>query len=494
MMAVKRAILLSASDRYFALLCNFTTTAVVSRMLTPAEIGIAVIGTAILGIALSLREFASGSFIIQRQSLTREDVRVAFSAMLVLTVAITAALAALSPALVAAYAEQKLVAYFTVTSGCLFVDLIAIQVLNLLRRDMAFGRVAAINISGAVVGSCTTLALAWLGFSYMSFAWSWLATSIVTATLALYIRPYFWMFNPCFRRWRAIAEFGGYNGAIVFLYKAYESLPFLLLGRAVSPYAAALLSRSFMICQIPDKVILGGAISVLLPAFSVHARQGQDLKGPYLRSVQMITVFYWPALLTLSVLAGPVVELLLGHQWHGVVFLVRTIAIASLFSFSFELNYPVMVALGSIREMFIRALVVVPVAATMMVAGVLLGGLHGAAISMLFIVPFQAFVTLTYVRRRLEMSWSELGMAVHKSGIVAVATAGGALAAVLATGATLNLALSEGILASLLAAIAWMAALLLTRHPVLEELAGSIPAFRKLVLDRVGLISVLTRD
>lgn len=408
MTAVKRALLMSTGERYVAIVLNFLVIAAASRILTPKEIGISAIGVAILGIALSAREFASSSFLIQQPVLSREDIRVSSSVMFVMTAAVAAMLNAFAPALAAFYEEANLVPYLRVVSVCLFVDLVTIQIVALLRRDMSFGRVAAINISGVAAGGTATIALALNGFSYMSFAWGWLATSIVTAAISLGMRPHLWMFKPSFRQWKAVATFGGYNGAMAILYKSYDALPVLLLGRT-SPHAAALFSRSLTVCQIPDKLVLQGAMAVVLPAFAETARQGGNLKKQYLLGLEMVTAFHWPALLVVAVLAYPAVDILLGQQWRGVGQMVQIIAVASLFSFSFELNYPIMVAMGSIRHLFIRTLIIMPVSAAAMAAGILLGGHTGAALSMLFIFPFQAFVSMGFVRRRISVrrrAWS----------------------------------------------------------------------------------------
>ena len=69
MTGVKRALLLSTGERYFALASNFIVTAIVSRLLTPSEIGVSVIGMAIVGLAMAGREFASPNFLIQHRDL-----------------------------------------------------------------------------------------------------------------------------------------------------------------------------------------------------------------------------------------------------------------------------------------------------------------------------------------------------------------------------------------------------------------------------------------
>lgn len=477
-MSVKRALLLSTGDRYMTMALNFATVAAVSRILTLEEIGISVIGLAILSIAVSAREFASTSFVIQRPVLSREDIRGTFSLMLALTVAIAAFLVAAAPALASSFQEEKLVPYLRLVSICLFVDLVSIQVIALLRRDMAFGTVALINVAGAATAGVATVALALTGFSYMSFAWAWLASSTVTALLALAFRPHLWMFIPTFRNWRGVVAFGGYNGVMVFLYRGYEALPLLLLGHVLSPHAAALFSRGLTVSQIPDKLVLGGAMSVVLPAFAASARQGRDLKRPYLHALEIVTGLHWPALLVLAALSYPAVNLLLGHQWWEVAPLVQVIALASLFTFSFELNYPVMVAIGSIRDMFFRSMIVIPVSAAVMTAAVLFGGLMGAAWSLMFIVPFQAFVSLSFVRRRLSVQWGEIAVAVWKSGVVAISSVLGSLVVVIANGFSFELSLGQAIFAGVLAAAGWLAGVFITRHPLHDEIASALRVFR----------------
>lgn len=477
MSGIQRALLLSTGDRYFALVANFVTVAIVSRILSPSEIGVSVIGMAIVGIVMSVREFASGSFLIQRGELSPEEIRGAFTVMLILTIAVSTALALAAPHLASAYGEEKLVPYLRVISASLFLELISMQVSTLLRRDMGFGKVVTINIAGTATSAVATITLALLGFSYMSFAWAWLASASVMGLLALSFCPHFWMFKPSFRHWRDMIAFGGYNGATVVLLRTYEALPYLLLGRMISPDAAGLLSRSAMICQLPDKLILGGAMPVILPAFATEARQGRSLKGPYLKALELVTALQWPALITIALLAYPVVDILLGHQWLAVVPLVQIMAIATLFSFSFELNYPVLVSTGAVSDIFRRALIVFPISAAIVAIASFIS-LHAVAWSLMLAIPFQAFVSLHIVCRRISMSWADVCTALWRSSLVTAATAAGPVMVIVATGFRLDLSIWQGIIAGCLAAPGWLLGLWSTRHPLLDELLKTLPLRR----------------
>jgi O-antigen/teichoic acid export membrane protein len=351
---------------------------------------------------------------------------------------------------------------------------------------MAFTKIAVINIAGASVGAVATIAFALAGFSYMSFAWSWLLAGVVTAVTSIIIYPQPWIFRPSLKNWRGMVRFGAYNGASVMLYSMYDTLTYMSFGWVASAHAAAIFNRGMMLCQLPGKLILSGAVTVVLPAFSQHYREGRSLKAPYLHTVALITGLHWPALLVLSVLADPVVKTLFGSQWHDVVPLVRIIAIASLFTFNFQINYQAMVAMGAMRESFLRALITYPLSTVVMVVAIWKGGLEAAAWSMMFIVPFQAFIAISFIKRRLLLSFAEIGMVLWKSAVVAVMAAIGPLSVVAGTDWNWHLSLPLTALAVVFAALGWGAGLAMTKHPLLGELTEPMSFLRMKLSTRFG--------
>src|SRR4026208_2530883 len=89
---VRRAFAMAAGEQYLRLLINFVLIATISRLLTPSEFGVSVIGTGMIAIALRLREFATSDLVIQLQKVARDDVRTSFTLAFLLTVLITVAM------------------------------------------------------------------------------------------------------------------------------------------------------------------------------------------------------------------------------------------------------------------------------------------------------------------------------------------------------------------------------------------------------------------
>ncbi len=473
MSGIRRALVLSTSERYFILAANFLTLAVVSRLLTPAEIGVSVLGMAIVTMALAVREFATTNFIVQKHQLNLEDVQTTFTILLLLTGAITFLIIVSAGSLAALYNEPRLAPFLRVFLVCVLIEVIGAPIAALLRREMAFGKLAVINMTSAALFAGLTITLAALGFSYMSFAWARLASQTAVACMFLLVWPDKSIFKPCLTAWRSMVTFGGYNGANILLFTIYESLPYLVFGRILSVDAVALYHRSYAICQLPSKVLLGGVSSVLLSAFSAEVRNGRGLREHYLRSIELITGALWPALILLVILADPIVRLLLGEQWLGAVPLLRIMAIAYLFLFAWVLEYPVLIAVGAMRDLLMRSAIAWPVSAVVITCAAFFG-LKAAALSLLVTMPFQAYVSIYFVRRHVDIAWRDIVFAVRKAAILALCSAVGPLSVVMLMGGRLDLSIGPTIGVIALALIGWGAGLRLTGHPLLREIEHAV--------------------
>jgi O-antigen/teichoic acid export membrane protein len=154
---------------------------------------------------------------------------------------------------------------------------------------------------------------------------------------------------------------------------------------------------------------------------------------------------------------------------------VQILALASLFSFTAELNYPVLVSLGAMRDLLLRALIAWPPSA-LVIAGASHLGLTAAALSFLAIVPFQAYVSVHFVRRHVPVRWCELADACGRSAVVTLCSAVGPLGVVAALGFRIDMPVPAAVLAGALAAGGWLSGLWLTQHPLVQEirLAGRL--------------------
>ncbi len=367
------------------------------------------------------------------------------------------------------YAKSNLETFIYILAISGIIDASVSTIAALLRRDMEFGTLTRINALGSITYAVVTVLLAWLDFGHMSFAWGALASALVRMVLGFHARPIFWMYYPCLSGWRAFFVFGGYKGASTVLDRTYEALPQLVLGRFMPLTAVGLFNRANLVCGLPDKFLLSAIFSVAFPAFAAEVRAQRSVKEAYLTIISYITALYWPALIVLAILAYPVVHVALGQAWDEAVPLVQILSIAAMFWFPNILTFPVLVALGANRKAF-EANFIGRGLSTIVICTASFFGLYVLALSQFIVLPFQMIISLIYVRRHVPFTWQELSAILFKSGLVTLGAVPGPLAVLAAHGFQFDLSIAWAMVASMLSAIGWLAALALTKHPLLEEL------------------------
>ena len=472
--------LLSALDRYAVMALGLTTTAVAARLITPADIGTFVVGGALFVIADGLRDFGVGVYLIQERDLTPAKVRAAFTVTFASSCILAGIFYVAAPTIAAFYEEARLANVVYVAAAGLVVVPFGSTLVALMRRDMAFGRVAIVNVTGAASNLAAVCLLASLGFGYLSLVWGMFAAGIVGVLAACLLRPSFWAFRPAFAGWPAIVRFGGYSSATTLINTAYQLLPQMALGRILGFDAVAFFSRSAMLCQLPERGVVSAIQPVVLPALSARARAGADMREPYLHGITLMTVAHWPFLGALAVMAEPAVRVLLGEQWLAAVPLVQILSIAYLALAPAFLTYPLLVSLGRVRDTLVLTLVSVPLS-MVVVIGSASFGLVPMCASFLLLAPLQMYLAFRFVRRQVPFSWRDLLHAVWRSALVTLGSTSACAVAVVLAGDAAHRPVLTLIVGGIAAAAGWAGCLALVRHPVREEIAVGWSATRHLL-------------
>ena len=183
-------------------------------------------------------------------------------------------------------------------------------------------------------------------------------------------------------------------------------------------------------------------------------------------------------------MAEPIIRVWLGPMWTEIVPLIRMLCIASLSLFAACLTYPVLVAVGRVRDTLVSSLISLPPSLLVIFVASFFGA-EAVAASALLTLPFQAIVALYFISRHLAMSPADLLRATLKSGIVTACS----IAGVLLSMAIVEFSSAGPIVAlfsaGMCAAAGWWLGLVVTNHPLLAQIrlaAGGIgAAARKLV-------------
>jgi len=468
--AVQRSILFSAVDRYGSLLLFLVATAVLSRLLSPAEFGVyAVVNAVTAVIGASFQEFGGGNYLIQKRDLSPADVRSAFTISLGISVAIALLLFVLAGALSDLFAQDGLKRGIEVSAMNFFLAPVSGTISALLRRDMKFGTLAICNFVAGVAVALVSIGLAMAGFSYMAPVWGALTGSVILTLALLASHRDLNALRPSLLKYREIVSFGLYASGVSVINVFYNLAPQLFLARILDFMSVGLYSRAINLTQTFDKLVTQVLNPVIMPAIVARREAGDDLKAIYLEAIELLSAAHWPFLIFVAIMARPIIAIWLGETWLEVVPLVRLLCIANMALFAACLSYPMLVAVGSVRDALISSFISLP-PSLLVVFCASFFGVQAVAASAVLTLPFQAAVAIYFIGRHLGLKPTDIARALMKSGVVTAITALGTFgcAALTEQGILTSFAgLASGLCA---AALCWCLGLLLTGHPLLHQL------------------------
>ncbi|MCK1359478.1 oligosaccharide flippase family protein [Bradyrhizobium sp. 199] len=470
MNSVQRSVLFSAADRYAGLVLFLVSTAVLSRLLTPAEFGVfAVVNALTAVIAAAFQEFGGANYLIQKHELSRGAIRTAFTITWAISLAVALILLASANAISQLFGQDSLRRGIEVSALNLLLLPVSGTLAALLRRDMQFGTLAICNLASNTTMALVSIGLAAMNLSYMAPIWGGVAGSMVLTAMLLSSYRDFSVLRPSLSEYRDVLEFGLFSSGVSAINIFYNLAPQLFLAKILDFTAVGLYSRAINLTQVFDRLVTQVLNPIIMPAIVTRRAAGADLRGLYLDAVQLLSAVQWPFLSFIAIMAKPIVLLWLGEAWLEVVPLVRILCLANLALFAACLTYPVFVAVGRVRDALVSSFISLP-PSLLALLGASFFGVEAVAACALLTLPFQAAVAIYYLTPHLALLPGQFCCALLKSGVVTMVTASGAATcAVLIGTGTLNLIVGF-ISALVVAAVCWLWGLIVTRHPLLQHL------------------------
>lgn len=478
MNSIRVALLFVTGGKYITALVGLATIAIVSRLITPHEYGIAVLGMSTLAVAGAVRELGSAAYVVQVPDLTEHKLQGVFTINLMVTLVLAVVIFAGAPWLGALFGEPGLTDFLQISLIGFVTGSVVFPLHGLLARELAFNRLAAINVATTLINSLVLIVLAAHGFSFLSFALANVVSGILGGLALLWVKPVFGMFRLRLTAWRDVLSFSLFTGGAAALHQTAQYLSFAILGVFLAPGAVGILHRASMLCQFPERTILAAVREVALPAFSEMARRKSDLAFSYLAAVERLSAVIWPALLLLMILADPLVRVLLGPQWTATIPLVQIIAAAMLINFPPGINNPILIATGAARSVFLLSLLQVSVSLPLILVAAQFG-IKAVAYATIPIIALGVVSSTIAVRREVPFTLFDLAMSMRNSLGVAALTVLPVLLWILPTGGASQI--GPGTLVGLLlAAVAgWFVGIRVFGHPLQSEVGRAGHALRR---------------
>lgn len=470
MTGVRRSLLLSAADSYLGVVLQLASTVIISRLLTPAEVGVFAIAAVFAALATTFRDFGVAEYLIQERDLTAEKIRAAF-ALNVLVSWLMATLLLVGAPFAASFYREAGVAHVMYVQALNFL-LVPFGAISMawFRRELNYTPIIICNLMSSVASFIVAVTLANLGLGYMSLAWSSFAGIVVVVGAALWFRPKGFPRWPGLRGMVGVFHFSKFASAIYIISQFGRGAPELILGRVRGAADVGLFSRANGMVEIFNRLAIKPVMQICMPYFAQQDRQHGSIAPAYAISVSMLTALGWPFLACAAVLAFAAIRIIYGDQWLNAVPLAQVLCLAGAIELVFLLAREALLARGEARRASVMQMQIVALQ-VLGLAAVVPFGLPGACWGLVAAAATSVALS-TWHLRSVGVGIKDLTRSCGASLMLAFITAGPLAAVAWWVPLTEANYLRWTLAGSTFAVVSWILALRLLRHRLWDEVVG----------------------
>lgn len=447
---------------------QFVTTVLVTRLLTPYDMGVFAVASAIVGVISIMRSLGLTNYIIRAKELDEKLLSSVFTVNAIIATVIALVIAACGAGGGLLLNEAGVTRVLLLLSVVPLINIFELLPGTSIERSGDFRTAAVVGLIRGFTSYAVTLVLAFDGFSYMSLAYGHVAGTFIAMALVNIIARQHVRVKVGLHDWRAILRYGfqvvAISGVNVFSVRFAD----VVLGRIAGLAALGLYSRAAGFnALLWDNVhlIVGRIVFV---DFAAQLRRGESLRNSYLLIVQFVTGLLWPAFAGIAVISGPLIFVLYGPAWAEAAVPLSLLAMSSFILVTVTMAGELFVVREQTAQQarfeFIRAAIGI----CLFTAGCFIGFNYAAA-ARLVEALFAACLYFPYIGRMTDTSGRDYGP-IYRASLaltaVAIAPAVGTM-----TWYGWSPAAPFGVVSAAVAAgiVSWMVLLLLLRHPLAIE-------------------------
>ncbi|MTW13946.1 oligosaccharide flippase family protein [Pseudoduganella eburnea] len=451
------------AEKYLQVALALASSAILARLLSPAEIGVYSIAAVLTGLAQVFRDLGTGQLLVARRDLSVPEQRALFTIGLAMGWGLALMLAALAEPLAAFYRQPELRTVLHILLLNFLLVPFSSQVTAMLRREMRAGALLKVSACYCVVQFIATIAFAVAGMGARALAWGGLAGTFTGLIAALLLQPPGMAWRPA---WQGVWELVR-PGSLAVTGNAIDELgvvaPDLVAGKLLGAEEVAVLGKAQSVLALFNQAVTSAVSPVIFPLFARHAREGNDPVQAYLSAASCITALSWPFFLFAGLFASPLVTLLYGYQWQASVPLIRIMCgAAALYSMLNMARY-MLLATGHFAEQA-RIDAISVAGRLVLLVPAAMEGLQWLAAAVALSLVLRSYVVLRSLRALYGLELMALLRQMRKSAIAALAAVTPALLVLAAVPAAAGpLRMMAGAAAG---ALGWGAAIWLQRHPL----------------------------
>lgn len=315
-------------------LFQFIQVAILARLLEPSAFGIVSVSTLIISFFQIFSNLGFSNSIIYKQESDQKVLSTLYFLNLLVGVFIFIVIQFSSPYIISFYHEPRLEQVLRFSSCYFLIVYFGQLYMFLLEKELRFKSVATIDITGTIVGSLTTIVLAYSGFRELSLIIGSLVMQTVKTVLQIIFGLKFFFPVVAFdlKNVQEHLRFGLYNlgdGLLGFIQANSDSI---FIGGMLGVKMLGYYTIAYQLSVFPISKLNPIILQVAYPILAKMKDSNDALKNSYLKILDFISYCNMPLLAGLFITADSVVPLIYGPGWGTTVELIKIFVFVSIFS------------------------------------------------------------------------------------------------------------------------------------------------------------------
>jgi O-antigen/teichoic acid export membrane protein len=316
----------SSASQFGRQTMQLVTTAVLARLLSPADFGLIGMATLVIGFISLFKDLGTCAAVIQRKEVTPRFLSSIFWANAAFGLVATAILYLLAPAVALFYKEPRLVPVLQAFSLTFVVSGLSILQQALLEREMAFDKLAKLELAATLLGTVVGITAAVLNCGVWSLVLQ--SMTVAAATTVLLWAGSKWRPSRgfCWEEIRSVSSYSGNLTGFSILNYFVRNADYLLIGKFLGAQQLGYYTLAYRLMLYPLQSITAVISRVMFPAFSQIKDDDARFSRIYLKMVGFIAFITFPMMLGLMTVSEPFVLVFFGDSWRPVALLLLILA------------------------------------------------------------------------------------------------------------------------------------------------------------------------
>lgn len=316
----------SVALRWSIRLLGLVSTAILARLLTPADFGLVAMGMLVVGFVDAWLAFGLDTALIQNQTASRLHYDTAWTIRILQSLIVAIGVACAAPYAAVYFDEPRVT--LVIWTLCLGLPISAVSNIGVVtfRKELEFHKEFKLNVSAKVLSFLLTVGTAlWLR-NYWALVVGILGGQILGCALSYFMHPYrprlslaklrdLWSFS----QWMLVRSIGHFAEM-----RADEAI----VGGVGSTRQMGLYSVAAELGRLPGSEIAAPLNQALVPSFAKLQSERDRLATAYLNVLGTVLAVTLPASIGLALVAQEAILVLMGPQWVEAIPLLALLSVS----------------------------------------------------------------------------------------------------------------------------------------------------------------------